>query len=167
MTNRKNYEDETINKRMLIMISVIYLLWLFFTIVIVLEGEIEAAIVFIVVFIIMLICLPLAYLKKRKFCKNRNLIIETGTKITGKIIDSEVHYDISRDRGRLASVHMKVKFIIEYTYNDKVEKFTTPDVIFSSSELISDEVAVYISNDGIYVDDYKLKKEPKYFLGMK
>lgn len=167
MLNKKNYENETINKKMLVMVSIIYLLFLFFIIILIIEGTIEGLIAFIIVFIIMLICLPLAYLQKRIFVNKRNLILKIGKKVIGKIIDIKIHYDSSENPDGLNHVRKKTRYVIEYINNDKIEHFTTPVVIFSNSDIVDNEVTVYISEIGIYVDDFKLRKKQSDFIAMR
>lgn len=165
MQKKKNYIDETINKKMLILIIIIYLMFIYMFIIILLEKALAASLAFGILIILMIICLICAYIKKRIFVKKRNLIIQTGTKVSGKIINTKITY--RRDMNHEYSPVKEVSFVVTYNYNNKQEKFTTPIVAFNEKSLIDKEVEVYISKQGIYVDNFHLKEENKKYIALK
>ena len=162
---KKNYTNEVFSINVLIGLFVFLSIMIFFCIELIKLKLWDMILLILFVLFITLICFLLGYIQRKKFTSKRNKIISTGTLVKGKIIDKKINVDIDRT-GDFRSV-METFLVIEYTYNNKKETFTTPEITFKKENLLSNEVDVYISEYGIYVDNFNLKSGIKGFLPIK
>ncbi len=139
----KNYEIESISIVSLILSIFFFFACIIFAIALYKKEVFEGFIAFLVVDIILVLCIVLSYFQYKKFVNKRNLIIKTGIKITGKVIDT--HFVVEAE-------DMSKSAIVSYNYENQEKTFDTPTLAFKDIDIMNKEVDVYVSDAGIYVD---------------
>ena len=140
--------------------------------------EFIIAMLFMIPFLIILICIPFINIKNAK--RNRELALtikENGKRVRGKIkkIETTNKTDYKNSLFKRASFFRRKKSVlgggvdseteyydfavVEYEYNDEVKIVNTPYIDFYKKDLTSKDVDVYIYEDKVYVDNFKLNTE--------
>ncbi len=146
-------------------------------------GESESVelfwvIVILVPFLALFIGIPYVNIKNSK--RNRNIartIKENGTKVKGTIKKIETTHkdDYKNSLFKRASFFRRKKeslpggtdsyreyydyAVVEYTYKNETKTINTPYLDFWEKDLISNDVDVFIYEDKVYVDNFKIKRE--------
>lgn len=141
-------------------------------------SELFWTIVLVTPFLAVGIIIPYINIKNSK--KNREIveiIKEKGTKVKGTIkkIKKEYNYDYNNSLFKKASFFRRKKSffpggvgsydeyyesaIVEYEYKGETKIINTPYLSFHKEDLTSKDVDVFIYDDKVYVDNYKIKRE--------